>query len=74
VEERTERPDVEQTLTRLGIEEIEERLEVSPLLLAAGGGDDIGRQEWNCCACKIPDPREEVPLPGNDPPSEPPMW
>ena len=64
-------PPVEDTLARLGIEEIEERLEVSPLLI---GGDiqDVTRNpsgDWICCSCKMePDP----PIPDLPPISFPP--
>ncbi|MFH1845901.1 MAG: hypothetical protein ABIF77_22180 [bacterium] len=60
------RPDVEETLSRLGVEEIEERLEVSPLFT---GGDlqDVHRDSggWNCCNCKTQPqpPRPENPWP-----------
>jgi len=49
------KPRVEETLARLGIEEIEERLEVSPLLM----GDDVQGASrvldgnWICCSCKM---------------------
>jgi hypothetical protein len=55
----SERPrsDPEQSLAQLGLEEVEQRLEVSPLLLAA---DVCGleREGFSCC-CKLPPEPEE---------------
>jgi len=62
------KPHVEGTLARLGIEEIEERMEVSPLLL----GDDLQtvtrdpNGDWICCSCKM-DPNPPIP---DEPPIE----
>jgi len=46
--------ELEASLARLGIRELEERMEISPLLADAGDMD----QGLNriCCTCKIPDP------------------
>ena len=46
------------TLHSLGIEELKERLEISPLL---PGGPIQGPHLDNCCSCKIP----EDPAPNN---------
>jgi hypothetical protein len=57
-----QRQHLEDTLARLGIEEIEERMEVSPLLL----GDDLQALtrdpdgDWICCSCKM-DPNPPIP-------------
>jgi hypothetical protein len=63
---------VEETLVRLGIEEIEERMEVSPLL-TAGDVQDVDREgDFTCCSCKMePDP----PVPDAPPttPGDPPL-
>lgn len=54
------RTDPQQSLARLGLEEIEQRLEVSPLLLTADIGG-LEREGFSCC-CKLPpDPEEDVP-------------
>lgn len=61
------RPSVEETLARLSVEELEERLEVSPLL-AGGDVQDVSRTEGHCCTCKVnpdpPEPDDGAPLPG----------
>ncbi len=47
--------DVEPTLAQLGVEEVRERLEVTPLL-ATGGGEQ-GVDGCDChCDCSIPKP------------------
>jgi hypothetical protein len=52
--------DLEQTLARLGLEEVEERLEVSPLM-AAVDSHGLERDGYSCC-CKVPpDPAEDDP-------------
>lgn len=61
-------PSVEETLARLGIEEVEERLEVSPIF---GGGEvqeaNLDGHTFNCCNCKtpptFPDPHNGFPPP-----------
>ncbi len=56
-----EHAELEATLRRLGVREIEERMEFSPVLMADGQGlaaddpDDGGAMRV-CCACKIPKP------------------
>ncbi len=52
--------DLEKTLAQLGLEEVEQRLEVSPLL-ATADIESLEREGYSCC-CKIPpDPEEEDP-------------
>jgi protein tyrosine phosphatase (PTP) superfamily phosphohydrolase (DUF442 family) len=52
--------ELEQALERLGLEEIEERLEVSPLL-AVADSQGLEREGYSCC-CKVPpDPEEDDP-------------
>ncbi len=47
--------ELEPTLARLGVEEIRERLEVSPLIPA--GGDVQGVEGCDChCDCTMPKP------------------
>ena len=66
--------EFEASLKRLGIRELEERLEVAPLLVD-GGGDGPQEVDPNfpelCCVCKIgqplPDPDESLPYPTMDP-------
>ena len=49
-------PELEASLTRLGIRELEERMEISPLLTDTGTtATDPGVPSF-CCTCKIPDP------------------
>jgi hypothetical protein len=67
------RPQAEETLARLGIAELEERMEVSPVL-AGGELQNLDRPDrletdWTCCTCKVqPDPPQPSepgpPLPG----------
>jgi hypothetical protein len=46
--------ELEASLARLGIRELEERMEISPLLVDTGTTDkDLPAI---CCTCKIPDP------------------
>lgn len=40
-------------LTRLGLRELEERMEISPLLITAGA-DTVTEQDTICCTCKVP--------------------
>jgi hypothetical protein len=66
------RPDLEASLERLGIRELEQRLEIAPLLMetsAAGGADVMPNDLDVCCACKIPYPGPDgnLPYPTNDP-------
>jgi hypothetical protein len=61
-------PSVDETLARLGVEELEERLEMSPLL-AGGDLQEADRLTGgHCCTCKItpnpPEPDDPYPLPG----------
>ena len=62
--------ELEASLTRLGIRELEERMEVSPLLTDPGieGMDkDVPSM---CCTCKVPDPfgpDGTLPYPDMDP-------
>ena len=55
---RDQRP-LPDTLTCLGIEELRERLEISPLL---ADPNIQGQDLENCCSCKIPnDPAPDSP-------------
>mgnify|MGYP006865025905 CR=1 FL=1 len=53
------RDHVEETLKRLGIEELEERLELSPIVATEGGGDESGGGDGCChiCKCDLKIPR-----------------
>lgn len=63
-----EQSELEASLAPLGIREIAERMEVSPLLVDQG---DL-TQDPNvsiCCACKMPwDPSDTIPYPVVEPP------
>ena len=49
-------PELEASLKRLGIRELEERMEISPLLTDTGTtGTDADVPSF-CCTCKIPGP------------------
>ncbi len=50
---RTKQTELAASLTRLGIRELEERMEISPLLLL-GGDDAVTQSDTICCTCKIP--------------------
>ncbi len=63
-----DKTELEASLARLGIRELEERMEISPLLA------DTGTTEQDmsniCCTCKIPDPfgpDGNLPYPHMDP-------
>jgi hypothetical protein len=43
------------SLQRLGVVELDERLEFSPLLVEGGLQDTDGGTPTACCVCKIPD-------------------
>ena len=66
-------PSVEETLAKLGIEELRERMEVSPLLATDGLHQDPGTEgsNWMCCSCKLPpdpdQPTDSPPLPPERP-------
>jgi len=48
--------ELEASLERLGIRELEERMEISPLL-AGNGIEGTNREDGSiCCVCKIPNP------------------
>jgi len=47
-----ERNELDASLTRLGVQELEERLEISPLLLVSEATADDGTSV--CCSCKMP--------------------
>jgi len=51
-----------QSLARLSIEEIKERLEMSPLL---GIDDTHGQDIDTCCSCKMPPPIDSPDSPDN---------
>lgn len=62
-----DRTELEASLARLGIRELEERMEISPLL-TGGGTEEVGQSI--CCTCKIPDllgPDGTLPYPNMDP-------
>jgi hypothetical protein len=48
--------ELETSLARLGIRELEERMEISPLLTDAGTEGLEENSASICCTCKIPDP------------------
>ena len=50
-----ERITLDASLQRLGIVELEERLEFSPLLVEGGLSTTRGEMPTACCVCKIPD-------------------
>jgi len=69
-DDQAPRTDLDASLERLGIRELEQRLEVAPLLLdaAAQGGDGVQSDDIAvCCACKIPYPGGDLPYPTDDP-------
>jgi|GEM_PF-3298810 len=45
--------DLDAGLTRLGIRELQERMEISPLLLT-GAPEEVDEADTICCVCKIP--------------------
>lgn len=59
--------ELENSLARLGIKELEERMEISPLLADTGAPGTEPNAIDNCCSCKIPDPGEDLPYPRIDP-------
>lgn len=62
-----DRITLDASLQRLGVVELEERLEFSPLLTVSGPPDDVGDQTVVSCTCKLPDPID-YPIPyGLDP-------
>ena len=48
--------ELEASLKRLGIRELEERMEISPLLTDTGTMETDPGVPSFCCTCKIPDP------------------
>ena len=48
--------ELEASLKRLGIRELEERMEISPLLTETGTNATDPDVPSICCTCKIPDP------------------
>ena len=65
----TDRTELEASLERLGIRELEERMEISPLLTGAGTVETTGVDPdvpTICCTCKIPPP-DTLPYPKEDP-------
>ena len=64
--------DLDASLKRLGIRELEERMEVAPLLADMGGAGDMTQPNAMemCCVCKIPNPfgpDGNLPYPTDDP-------
>ena len=51
-----DRAELTASLRRLGIRELEERMEISPLLTGAGVEETNGEEPSICCTCKIPNP------------------
>jgi len=58
------------SLRRLGVVELEKRLEFSPLLVAGELQDYFSQSQAQCCVCKWPDdlghPMPTIPGPGGD--------
>ena len=62
--------ELEASLERLGIRELEERMEICPLLIDTGTMGTTGTDPDTptiCCVCKIPDPEGLLPFPKMDP-------
>jgi len=62
--------ELETSLARLGIRELEERMEISPLLTDTGTVGTDRDPGGICCTCKIPnpfDPDGNLPYPKIDP-------
>ena len=62
--------ELEASLKRLGIRELEERMEISPLLTETGTTATDPDVPSICCTCKIPDPfgpDGQLPYPTIDP-------
>ncbi len=62
--------ELETSLARLGIKELEERMEISPLLADTGATGPEENVASTCCTCKIPnpfDPNGDLPYPRIDP-------
>ena len=62
-----DKTELEASLQRLGIRELEERMEISPLLTDAGTTGKDQELSSICCTCKIPDPFNpdgNLPYPG----------
>ena len=62
--------ELETSLARLGIRELEERMEISPLLADTGTTGPDQETSSICCTCKIPDPfgpDGSLPYPHMDP-------
>ena len=51
-----DKTELEASLQRLGIRELEERMEISPLLTDTGTTSNEQEMSSVCCTCKIPDP------------------
>jgi hypothetical protein len=71
-DEHPDHAELEASLERLGIRELEQRLEIAPLLMetSAAGGDAVQPNDLDvCCACKIPYPGPDgnLPYPTDDP-------
>ena len=65
-----DKTELEASLQRLGIRELEERMEISPLLTDAGTTGKDQELSSICCTCKIPDPfgpDGTLPMPTIDP-------
>jgi hypothetical protein len=65
----TPKAELEASLERLGIRELEERMEVSPLLIDTGIAGTTATDPDTpsvCCTCKIPGPDGTLPYPKID--------
>ncbi len=54
--ETFDRATLDASLQRLGVRELDERLEFAPLLVEAGLQDDTTDMQFECCSCKLLDP------------------
>lgn len=69
-EKMADQADLAASLERLGIRELEERMEVSPLLIDTGIEGSTPENPDTpsiCCTCKIPGPDGMLPFPKMDP-------
>jgi hypothetical protein len=76
-EDQADRAELEASLKRLDIRELEERMEVSPLLMVAGENPVEPVKPGLCCVCKIPNPfgpGGNLPYPTSDPTPMGPMF
>jgi hypothetical protein len=55
MDHRNKEPQPDATTRALGLEEIERRLEISPLVLAGHDSGGLQAKPSTCCSCKIGD-------------------